>query len=75
MGKLIDEMLTSKSLEAEQIEFLQKLIIESGALAKTERMIDELGQESLASLDLLDIDPSAKAELLGLAEKVLKRDA
>lgn len=75
LQKLIDELLTSKSLETEQIEFLQKIIIESGALAKTERMIDELGQESLASLELLDIDPSAKSELLSLAEKVLKRDA
>jgi geranylgeranyl diphosphate synthase type I len=75
VGKLIDEMLTAKTLEPEQIEFLQKVIVESGALAKTERMILELGEESLASLELLDIEPGAKMQLRLLAEKVLNRDS
>ena len=38
-----EELLTSRELDAEQIAFLQKLISDSGALQKTERMILELG--------------------------------
>lgn len=75
VGKLIDELLTSKDIESEQIEFLQSIIRESGALAKTERMIEELGEECFAALDLLDIDADAKSELRGLAKKVLSRDS
>lgn len=75
VGKLIDELLTGKEIEAEQIDFLQKVIRESGALAKTERMIEELGEECFAALDLLDIDPAAKVQLRRLAEKVLSRDS
>jgi geranylgeranyl diphosphate synthase type I len=75
IGKIFDELLVSRSLEADQIEFLQKSIIESGARAKTERMIEELADESLASLDALDMDPTAKAQLRALALKVINREA
>lgn len=75
IGKIFDELLVSRSLEADQIDFLQKSIIESGARAKTERMIEELADESLASLDALDMDPTAKAQLRALALKVINREA
>ena len=75
IGKLIDEMLTSRELDGEQIEFLQKIITESGALAKSERMIQELGDEAYSALELIDIDPVAKVELRNLADKVLNRNS
>jgi geranylgeranyl diphosphate synthase type I len=75
IGKLFDELLSSRDLEAEQITFLQQTITESGALAKTERMMEELADESLNALDALDIDPRAKIALRELALKVINREA
>ena len=50
-----------------------KTIVGSGALTKTERMIEELAEESLAALELLELDSYAKAQLQELALKVINR--
>ena len=70
-----EELLTSRELDAEQIAFLQKLISDSGALQKTERMILELGDRALENLDAMEVQPEAKATLKALALKVINRDA
>ena len=70
-----EELLTSRELDAEQIAFLQKLISDSGALQKTERMILELGDRALENLDDMEVHPQAKATLKALALKVINRDA
>jgi geranylgeranyl diphosphate synthase type I len=75
VGAIFDEMLSSRSLTGEQIAFLQQTIVGSGALAKTERMIEELADESLNALESLDIDERAKNELRDLAMKVINRQA
>ncbi|MCX8529111.1 MAG: polyprenyl synthetase family protein [Rhodoluna sp.] len=72
-GQLFDELLAQRDLTGEQIAFLQQTIMGSGALAKTERMIEELANESLAALDLLEIESYAKAQLQDLALKVINR--
>lgn len=74
-GQIFDEMLAQRDLNAEQIAFLQQTIIGSGALSKTERMIEELADESLAALELLQLEPFAKAQLKELAMKVINRSA
>ena len=74
-GQIFDELLAQRDLTAEQIAFLQQTIIGSGALTKTERMIEELAAESLAALDLLQLDSFAKAQLQELALKVINRAA
>jgi geranylgeranyl diphosphate synthase type I len=75
IGKIFEELLTSRELESEQIAFMQQTITESGALAKTERMMEELADESLNALEILDIDPRAKENLRALALKVINREA
>ena len=75
VGKIFDEMLTSGSLTPEQIGFLQQTISGSGALAKTERMIEELADESLNALASLQIEERAKQQLRELALKVINRQA
>ncbi len=72
-GQLFDELLAQRDLTGEQIAFLQQTIMGSGALAKTERMIEELANESLAALELLEIEPYAKGQLQELALKVINR--
>jgi geranylgeranyl diphosphate synthase type I len=75
MADSFEELLTSRELDAQQIAFMQKLIQESGALEKTERMIIELGDRSLEALESSSLEENAKAELKALALKVVNRDA
>jgi geranylgeranyl diphosphate synthase type I len=75
VGAIFDEMLSSRNLTQEQIGFLQQTISGSGALAKTERMIEELADESLNALDSLEINEKAKLQLRELALKVINRQA
>lgn len=73
VAKVFDEMLTSRDLNAEQIAFLQQTIIDSGALTKTERMIEDLAQQSADALEAIELAPNAKAMLGELANKVVTR--
>jgi len=75
MADSFEELLTSRELDAQQIAFMQKLIQESGALAKTERMITELADRSLDALESSSLEETAKAALKSLALKVINRDA
>ena len=74
-GRIFDELLTSRELDANQIAFLQQAIIDSGALEKSERMINDLADESLLALADLPIDDTAKANLKLLAERVINRQS
>lgn len=73
--KIFDELLESGELSEEQIKFLQQTIIGSGALAKIERMIVELGDQSMAALETLRLEETAKGQLRQLALNVINRDA
>jgi geranylgeranyl diphosphate synthase type I len=75
MAESFEELLTSRDLDAQQIAFMQRLIKESGALEKTERMIIELADRSLESLEAATLEATAKAALKALALKVINRDA
>ncbi len=75
MVTTFEELLTSRNLDASQITFLQKLISDSGALAKTETMILELGDRALATLEQSVLDEAGKSVLMVLAKKVIDRDA
>jgi geranylgeranyl diphosphate synthase type I len=71
---VFDEMLAARDLSGEQIAFLQQTIIGSGALKKTEAMIDELGSQALEKLDELEVEFTAKQALTALAKQVMNRD-
>jgi geranylgeranyl diphosphate synthase type I len=75
MANSFEELLTSRELDAQQIAFMQKLIQESRALEKTERMITELADRSLDSLESSNLEETAKSALKLLALKVINRDA
>lgn len=72
--KIFDEMLSARDLTPEQIAFLQQTIVGSGALRKTEQMIEEIGARSLEALAEITIDPSARDALVELARAVMNRD-
>ena len=75
VARVFDELLSTRKLEDEQIKSLQQTIVGSGALAKTERMIEDLAEQSLEALDTLDIGSEAKEQLRKLAHKVINRDS
>ena len=73
VARVFDEMISSRSLDEDQIKSLQQTIIGSGALNKTERMIEDLASQSLEALETLEIGADAKAKLRELAEMVINR--
>jgi geranylgeranyl diphosphate synthase type I len=75
VGKLFDEMLSSRELTNEQVGFLQQTIIGSGALEKVERTITELANQAMAALNRITLEPQAMAHLKSMAEKVINRQA
>ena len=75
VGRVFDEMLTSRSLDADQIKFLQQTIVGCGALQKTERMIEDLANQALEALSELEIGAAGKEQLRQLALKVIQRDS
>lgn len=72
--KLFDEVLGGGDLTAEQVRMLQVTIKGTGALEKVEKLIQELGDESLAVLEQLELEIEAKQNLRQLALKVINRD-
>jgi geranylgeranyl diphosphate synthase, type I len=75
VGRLFDEMLSSRELTEEQIAFLQQTIIGSGALEKVERTISELASNAMSALAGLGLDSTATAHLKTMAEKVINRSS
>jgi geranylgeranyl diphosphate synthase type I len=73
VGKVFDDMLSSRDLNDDQIKFLQQSIVGCGALKKTEAMIEDLGTESLRLLEEIEIDTEAKSALRELARFVMNR--
>ncbi len=73
VGKVFDDMLSSRELSDDQIRFLQQTIIGCGALKKTENMLEDLGTESLELLERIEIEREAKDALRELARFVINR--
>jgi len=72
---LLDELLGDPELDAQQIEMLQSAIRDSGAIDQVERIIDRnvgLAKEAVADAPL---SPSARRQLLELADTVTRRTA
>ena len=69
----LDAGLGDQSLDDAGVARLQALILRSGALAATERRIDELMAAATAALAEAPIDDSARAVLAALAEAATRR--
>jgi geranylgeranyl diphosphate synthase type I len=65
--------LGNPELSAEKIESLRALIIETGAVADVEKLIDRLGEESVAAAHSAAINENARPFLLALAETAIRR--
>jgi geranylgeranyl diphosphate synthase type I len=65
--------LGNPDLSSEKIESLRALIVETGAVADVEKLIDRLGEESRAAANSSAIDADARPFLLALAETAIRR--
>ena len=75
VANLFDELLGNSDLEADQIDFLRDSITESGALTKTERLIQEHSQRAIEALAALEVTDTGRKMLSLLAEKVIRRSS
>jgi len=65
--------LGNPELSAEKIESLRALIMETGAVADVEKLIDRLGEESVTAAHSAAINENARPFLLALAETAIRR--
>jgi geranylgeranyl diphosphate synthase type I len=72
---LLDELLGDPSLDDAQIEMLQETIRDSGAIEKVEAVIDRNVSLALETITNAPLSPSAKLQLIELADTVVRRTA
>jgi geranylgeranyl diphosphate synthase type I len=73
VAKIFDELLTSGDIDDEQLEFMRTTIKESGALDKTERLIEEHSNRAIEALASLEVTDQARKMLSLLTHKVINR--
>ena len=65
--------MKTRCVAEHDIAKMQQMIADSGALTKTERMIEELADRSLDSLAQAELADDGRAALTDLALKVINR--
>lgn len=75
VSKIFNELLMAGDIEDEQLDFMRRTITDSGALAKTERMIEEHSNRAIEALAKLEVTQQARKMLSVLTEKVINRQA
>lgn len=71
----INSMLGDTGLDAQAVALLRSLIVESGALARTEELIERKSAEAFGALDRLPTDSVSREALHRLAEAAVVRSA
>ncbi|MBX7269938.1 polyprenyl synthetase family protein [Micromonospora sp. Llam7] len=61
--------------EAPEIARLAEIVVDTGAVGRVERMIDERVEDALAALDAVAVDETARTALIGLASAATRRRA
>ena len=73
--QLLDELLGDPDLDEGQVQMLRATLTESGAVAAVERSIDRHVQRAKSALEATPLSPSAREQLLSLADTVSRRVA
>ncbi|QKJ25395.1 polyprenyl synthetase family protein [Aquiluna borgnonia] len=73
VANIFEELLTSGEIDESQLAFMRESIEESGALAKTEKLIQEYSDRAIAALAELEISDQGREMLARLTEAVIKR--
>lgn len=75
VSKIFNELLMAGEIEDEQLDFMRRTITDSGALSKTERMIEEHSVRAIEALSNLEVTDQARKMLSVLTEKVINRQS
>jgi geranylgeranyl diphosphate synthase type I len=73
-GAALLDRVGAADLGDDEVAAIQTLMVETGARAETEKLIDELAAEAVAALDKAALTPEAKSALTELAAFVVNRD-
>jgi geranylgeranyl diphosphate synthase type I len=73
VAKIFEELLVSGEIDPEQLDFMRNAIVDSGALARTERMIAEYSDQAVTALSVLDVSDTSREMLAKLADAVINR--
>ena len=73
-ARLLD-MVGEATLDEAGIAGIQQVLVDSGAVAEVEELIDSLAGRAIDAIDAADITPEARDELIDLARFVASRDA
>ncbi len=73
--QLLDELLGDPDLDDDQVAMLRATLTESGAVAAVERSIDRHVQRAKAAIEAAPLSPSARDQLVTLADTVSRRVA
>ncbi|MEY3561409.1 MAG: hypothetical protein RL068_561 [Actinomycetota bacterium] len=74
VGRIFEELLTSGEIAPDQLEFMRNSIEESGALRKTESLIEDYSRRAIEALALLEISDQGRLNLAKLTDAVINRD-
>ncbi len=72
---VVRRLLGDPGLETHGVEALREVIVDTGALERTERLIDDLVASSYAALERADVDDVARGVLSGLVGAATARAA
>jgi geranylgeranyl diphosphate synthase type I len=70
---VLDEV-GSPDLDDADIERIQRVIVDTGALGALEKQIAELTDEAIAAIEVAPITPHSREELIALASYVSQRN-
>ncbi|MGZ4624944.1 MAG: polyprenyl synthetase family protein, partial [Kineosporiaceae bacterium] len=70
---LVTRLLGDPVLDAAGVDALREVLVDTGALAAVEVLIDELVDQALAALAATDVVPSARSVLEGLVSAATAR--
>jgi len=73
-ARLLD-LVGEATLDEAGIAGIQQVLVDSGAVAEVEELIDSLAGRAIDAIDAADITPEARDELVDLARFVASRDA
>ncbi len=72
---LLDELLGERDLDEQQVAMLQASIRQSGAVEQVERIIDRNVELAIAAIGNARLTATAREQLIGLTETVIRRSA
>lgn len=73
VARIFNELLMGGEIDSDQLEFMRQTITDSGALEKTERLIEEHSSRAIEGLANLEISDQGRKMLAALAQKVINR--